>query len=138
LAVLLVLIGCAVSGLQFGRSFTNEFHYGKCTPNQTCSNCLLHWVPDDACASGLACVAFWRPNNPGPFWLKACLATGSSNDWCNTGYEPAPAVTCYGANYTWCAYRASDSGDCPASVNCGCDLSDVDGQHSFVIDKACY
>jgi hypothetical protein len=137
LAVLLVLIGCAVSGLRFGRSFTNEFHYGKCMPNQTCASCLLGWRADSTCASGVACVAYWA-EDAGPWWFKACLATGNSNDWCNTGYMPYPAVTCDHSYYTWCSCRSLATGDCPSSVQCDCDPGNIAGQASFVIDKACY
>lgn len=135
LSVLIMVL--AINGVRLASSFTNEFRYGDCKPNLNCANCLLGWMPNDNCASGMACVAFWR-NQATAMWFKACLATGNSNEWCNTGYLPYPAVTCNDANDTHCACRTSDTGDCPFTVNCACDPNQIDGTRTFVIDKACF
>jgi hypothetical protein len=133
----MLLIVLAIIGLRPAGSFTNEFRYGKCITNLTCANCVLHWAPDNQCASGKACVAFWR-KDAGPFWFKACVPTGDGDDWCNTGSMPAPAVICSNAFYTKCACREITTGDCPSNVVCECDPNNITNTHNFVIDKACY
>jgi hypothetical protein len=119
------------------RSYSGEFAYAACVDNLNCGNCLLGWLDDPQCASGMACGAFRIPGGFGGNF-KACSPTGNVNNWCNTGVAGQTIHTCSNGFYQWCAC-VNAGGDCPPSVNCNCNWAMPTGpMPTFLVNSVCY